>query len=68
MTELEKFEEFMKNYMDMVYAPPCGCGQRSVLRRGPTVSSGPTEASAAWSKSDWGGWLKTVTTNLCLII
>lgn len=69
MTELEKFEGFMKNYQDMVYG--------TALR----MLGNPTDAqdiaqtvflkayeafgSLAQSQSA-GGWLKTVTRNLCL--
>jgi RNA polymerase sigma-70 factor (ECF subfamily) len=69
MTELEKFEVFMKNYQDMVY------GTAMRMLGNPTDAEDIAQTvflkayeafgSLAQSQSA-GGWLKTVTTNLCL--
>jgi len=69
MTELEKFEVFMKNYQDMVY------GTAMRMLGNPTDAQDIAQTvflkayeafgNLAQSQSA-GGWLKTVTTNLCL--
>jgi len=69
MTELEKFEGFMKNYQDMVY------GTAMRMLGNPTDAQDIAQTvflkaheafgSLAQSQSA-GGWLKTVTRNLCL--
>ena len=69
MTDLEKFEGFMKNYQDMVY------GTAVRLLGNPTdaqdiaqsVFLKAFESFQALAESPTaGGWLKKVTTNLCL--
>ena len=69
MTELEKFEVFMKNYQDMVY----GTAMRMLGNPtdaediAQTVFLKAYEAFGSLAQSpSAGGWLKTVTTNLCL--
>jgi RNA polymerase sigma-70 factor (ECF subfamily) len=69
MTELEKFEGFMKNYQDMVY----GTAMRMLGNPtdaqdiAQTVFLKAYEAFGSLAQSQSvGGWLKTVTTNLCL--
>lgn len=69
MTDAEQFEEFMRNYQDMVFATAVrllgnptdaeDVAQAAFLKayeRFAEIGSSPTA----------GGWLKTVTTNLCL--
>jgi RNA polymerase sigma-70 factor, ECF subfamily len=69
MTELEKFEGFMKNYQDMVY----GTAMRMLGNPteaqdiAQTVFLKAYEAFGSLAQSQAaGGWLKTVTRNLCL--
>lgn len=69
MTELEKFEVFMKNYQDMVFGTALRLlGNASDAQDvGQTVFLKAYESFAGLSQSPTaGGWLKTVTTNLCL--
>jgi RNA polymerase sigma-70 factor, ECF subfamily len=69
MTELEKFEGFMKNYQDMVYSTALRLlgNQTDAQDIAQTVFLKAYESFAALSLSPTaGGWLKTVTTNLCL--
>jgi len=69
MTELDKFEGFMKNYQDMVYG--------TAIRLLGNESDAQDVAQTVFLKAygafgnlaqspTAGGWLKTVTTNLCL--
>jgi len=69
MTELEKFEEFMKNYQDMVY----GTALRLLANEADAQDMAQTVFLKAYrafgnlaQSPTAGGWLKTVTTNLCL--
>ena len=69
MTELEKFEEFMKNYQDMVY----GTALRLLANEADAQDVAQTVFLKAYTafgslaqSPTAGGWLKTVTTNLCL--
>ena len=69
MTELEKFEGFMKNYQDMVY----GTAMRMLGNPtdaqdiAQTVFLKAYEAFGSLAQSQAaGGWLKAVTRNLCL--
>lgn len=69
MTELEKFEVFMKNYQDMVYGTAMRLlgNQTDAQDIAQTVFLKAYEAfgNLATSRTA-GGWLKTVTTNLCI--
>src|ERR1051325_2117745 len=69
MTDAEQFEVFMRNYQDMVFA--------TAVRLLGNVADAEDVAQAAFLKArerfaeigsspTAGGWLKTVTTNLCL--
>jgi RNA polymerase sigma-70 factor (ECF subfamily) len=69
MTELEKFEVFMKNYQDMVFSTALRLlGNASDAQDiAQTVFLKAFESFAGLSQSPTaGGWLKTVTTNLCI--
>jgi RNA polymerase sigma-70 factor (ECF subfamily) len=69
MTELEKFEGFMKNYQDMVYSTAVRMlgNETDAQDIAQTVFLKAYEAFGNLSQSPTaGGWLKTVTTNLCL--
>ena len=69
MTELEKFEEFMKNYQDMVYGTALRLlGKKTDAQDiAQTVFLKAYEAFGNLAQSpSAGGWLKTVTRNLCL--
>ena len=69
MTELEKFEGFMKNYQDMVFSTALRLlgSQADAQDIAQTVFLKAYDAFASLSGSPTaGGWLKTVTTNLCL--
>ena len=69
MTELEKFEEFMKNYQDMVYSTALRLlgNETDAQDISQTVFLKAFESFATLSQSPTaGGWLKTVATNLCL--
>src|SRR5438034_3678255 len=69
MTELEKFEEFMKNYQDMVYGTALRllANEADAQDVAQTVFLKAYRAFGSLSQSPTaGGWLKTVTTNLCL--
>lgn len=69
MTELREFEVFMKNYQDMVYGTAMRLlgNQTDAQDIAQTVFLKAYEAfgNLATSKTA-GGWLKTVTTNLCI--
>jgi RNA polymerase sigma-70 factor (ECF subfamily) len=69
MTELEKFEAFMKNYQDMVFSTAMRLlGNASDAQDvAQTVFVKAFDSFGVLSQSPTaGGWLKTVTTNLCL--
>ena len=69
MTELDKFEEFMKNYQDMVYSTALRLlgNETDAQDIAQTVFLKAYESFAGLSQSpSAGGWLKTVATNLCL--
>ena len=69
MTELEKFEVFMKNYQDMVFGTAVRLlgNETDAQDIAQTVFLKAFDAFATLSQSQTaGGWLKTVTTNLCL--
>ena len=69
MTELEKFEGFMKNYQDMVYSTAMRllANPTDAQDIAQTVFLKAYQAFGALGHSPTaGGWLKTVTTNLCL--
>ncbi len=69
MTELDKFEVFMKNYKDMVYGTALRMlgNQTDAQDISQTVFLKAHEAFGTLAQSQSiGGWLKTVTTNLCL--
>ena len=69
MTELEKFEEFMKNYQDMVYSTALRLlgNETDAQDIAQTVFLKAYESFAGLRQSPTaGGWLKTVATNLCL--
>lgn len=69
MTELEKFEVFMKNYQDMVYGTALRMlgNQTDAQDIAQTVFLKAYEAFGNLEASRTaGGWLKTVTTNLCI--
>ena len=69
MTELEKFEEFMKNYQDMVYGTALRLLGNPVDAQdiAQTVFLKAYQAFGSLAHSPTaGGWLKTVATNLCL--
>lgn len=69
MTELEKFEGFMKNYQDMVYGTALRLlgNQTDAQDIAQTVFLKAYEAFGTLAQSpSAGGWLKTVTRNLCL--
>ena len=69
MTELDKFEGFMKNYQDMVY----GTALRLLGNEADAEDVAQTVFLKAYNafgglvqSPTAAGWLKTVTTNLCL--
>jgi RNA polymerase sigma-70 factor (ECF subfamily) len=69
MTELEKFEVFMKNYQNMVFSTAV----RLLGNASDAQDIAQTVFLKAYGSFDSlsqsptaGGWLKTVTTNLCL--
>jgi RNA polymerase sigma-70 factor, ECF subfamily len=69
MIELEKFEVFMKNYQDMVYSTALRMlgNQTDAQDIAQTVFLKAYEAFGTLAHSQTaGGWLKTVTTNLCI--
>src|SRR5262249_36684063 len=69
MTELEKFEEFMRNYQDMVYSTAVRLlgNEADAQDIAQTVFLKAYEAFGSLAQSPTvGGWLKTVTRNLCL--
>ena len=69
MTELEKFEEFMKNYQDMVFSTAVRLlgNPADAQDIAQTVFLKAYDSFSALAQSPTaGGWLKTVTTNLCL--
>lgn len=69
MTELEKFEVFMKNYQDMVFGTAVRLlgNETDAQDIAQTVFLKAYDAFGMLSQSpSAGGWLKTVTTNLCL--
>ena len=69
MTELEKFEGFMKNYQDMVYSTAMRllANPTDAQDIAQTVFLKAYQAFGSLGHSPTaGGWLKTVTTNLCL--
>jgi RNA polymerase sigma-70 factor (ECF subfamily) len=69
MTELEKFEVFMKNYQDMVYSTAVRLlgNETDAQDIAQTVFMKAYQSFDAISGSPTaGGWLKTVATNLCL--
>jgi RNA polymerase sigma-70 factor (ECF subfamily) len=69
MTELEKFEGFMKNYQDMVYGTALRLlgNETDAQDIAQTVFLKAYEAFGSIAQSPTaGGWLKTVTRNLCL--
>lgn len=69
MTELEAFEEFMRNYQDMVYSTAIRLlgNETDAQDIAQTVFLKAYEAFGTLSQSpSAGGWLKTVTRNLCL--
>ena len=69
MTELEKFEGFMKNYQDMVYGTALRLlgNETDAQDIAQTVFLKAYEAFGSIAHSPTaGGWLKTVTRNLCL--
>ena len=69
MTELAKFEEFMKNYQDMVYGTALRLlgNETDAQDIAQTVFLKAYEAFGSIAHSPTaGGWLKTVTRNLCL--
>src|SRR6266542_767595 len=69
MTELDKFEGFMKNYQDMVYGTAIRLlgNQADAQDVAQTVFLKAYGAFGALAQSPTAaGWLKTVTTNLCL--
>jgi RNA polymerase sigma-70 factor (ECF subfamily) len=69
MTDLEKFEGFMQNYQDMVYATAVRLlgNETEAEDIAQTVFLKAFEAFGSISHSPTaGGWLKKVTTNLCL--
>src|SRR5262245_61063577 len=69
MTELEKFEGFMRNYQDMVYGTAVRLlgNETDAQDVAQTVFLKAFEAFGMLAQSPTaGGWLKKVTTNLCL--
>jgi len=69
MTELEKFEEFMKNYQDMVYSTALRLlgNETDAQDIAQTVFVKAYQSFASLAESPTaGGWLKTVATHLCL--
>ena len=69
MTELEKFEGFMKNYQDMVYGTAVRLlgNETDAQDVAQTVFLKAFESFDTLSQSPTaGGWLKKVATNLCL--
>src|SRR5262245_59129313 len=69
MTELEKFEGFMKNYQDMVYGTALRLlgNEADAQDVAQTVFLKAFESFEALAQSPTaGGWLKKVATNLCL--
>ena len=69
MAELEKFEAFMMNYQDMVFSTAVRLlgNPTDAQDIAQTVFLKAHASFAALSQSPTaGGWLKTVTTNLCL--
>lgn len=69
MTELEKFEVFMTNYQDMVFGTAMRLlgNQTDAQDIAQTVFVKAYEAFGSIGESRTaGGWLKTVTTNLCI--
>lgn len=69
MTDLEKFEVFMKNYQDMVYGTALRllANEADAQDIAQTVFLKAYENFGTLSQSPTpGGWLKTVTRNLCL--
>lgn len=69
MTELAEFEVFMKNYQDMVYSTALRLlgNETDAQDIGQTVFLKAYEAFGDLAHSPTaGGWLKTVTRNLCL--
>jgi RNA polymerase sigma-70 factor (ECF subfamily) len=69
MTDLEKFEGFMRNYQDMVFSTAVRLlgNEAEAKDIAQTVFLKAFEAFAGLSQSPTaGGWLKKVTTNLCL--
>jgi RNA polymerase sigma-70 factor (ECF subfamily) len=69
MTELEKFEEFMKNYQDLVYGTALRLlgNETDAQDIAQTVFLKAYQAFGSLAHSPTaGGWLKTVTRNLCL--
>lgn len=69
MTDLDQFEQFMRNYQDMVFSTATRLlgNETDAQDIAQTVFLKAHEAFAALSQSATpGGWLKTVTRNLCL--
>jgi len=69
MTELEKFEVFMKNYQDMVFGTAVRLlgNETDAQDISQTVFLKAYDTFGTLSQSPTaGGWLKTVATNLCL--
>jgi len=69
MTDLEKFEGFMRNYQDMVFSTAVRLlgNETEAKDIAQTVFLKAFEAFAGLSQSPTaGGWLKKVATNLCL--
>jgi RNA polymerase sigma-70 factor (ECF subfamily) len=69
MTDAERFEAFVRQYQDMVFATAC----RLLGRPADAEDVAQTVFLKAFERFDAvlaspapGGWLKTVTTNLCL--
>jgi RNA polymerase sigma-70 factor (ECF subfamily) len=69
MTDAERFEAFVRQYQDMVFATAC----RLLGRPADAEDIAQTVFLKAFERFDVvstssapGGWLKTVTTNLCL--
>jgi RNA polymerase sigma-70 factor (ECF subfamily) len=69
MTDIEHFEVFMRNYQDMVYSTAVRLLGNETdaqdIAQTVFIKAYDFYASLAQSKTA-GGWLKTVTTNLCL--
>src|SRR5436190_23640620 len=69
MTDIEHFEVFMRNYQDMVYSTAVRLLGNETdaqdIAQTVFIKAHAFHSSLAQSPTA-GGWLKTVTTNLCL--